>query len=90
MEMPNFEKYRYIVVENSDQPLTKAYWIESKGRLVAASPGETDVEGRLGWEKIESPGSIGLNYQGLHPMSVSVCRRAIPTRRVRCRKTNGF
>jgi hypothetical protein len=70
MDMPDFEKYRYIVVEDGDQLLAKAYWIESKGRLIAASQSETDAERRSGWEKIESPGTIGLNYQGLKPMSV--------------------
>jgi hypothetical protein len=70
MEMPDFENYRYIVIEDGNPESFSAYWIERKGRLVQASSNEVEALGPHALEKVELPEAIGLNYQGRYSLAV--------------------
>jgi hypothetical protein len=76
MEMPQFDKYRYVVVKNGDPADFEAWWILAKGRLVVADQREfnemTDV-----LERVEAPERIGLSYSGTHALNVFRAPRPI-------------
>lgn len=69
MEMPEFDKYRYVVVKNDDPAHFEAWWILAKGRLAAADQQElSSLSGVM--ERVEAPERIGLNYSGPRLMKV--------------------
>ena len=61
MQMPDFLNFRYIAI--SPEPYS-AHWIEPKGRLREATREEVEALGPNALERLESPESLGLNYQG--------------------------
>jgi hypothetical protein len=67
MQMPDFINYRYIAI--APEPYS-AHWIEPKGRLRQASREEVEALGTTALEPITSPETIGLNYQGPHPLQL--------------------
>jgi hypothetical protein len=76
MEMPEFNKYRYLVVKNDDDVRFDAWWILPKGRLAAADQAEfSSLAGIL--ERVEDPDRIGLNYRGPHPLRIFRTLRAL-------------
>jgi hypothetical protein len=76
MEMPEFDKYRYVVVKHDDSVRFDAWWILAKGRLAAADRAEFDsLAGVL--ERVEAPERIGLNYSDPHLLKIYRTLRVI-------------
>ena len=70
MEMPDFKRFRYLVIKDGDAENFSAYWIHPKGRLVAAKWNEVAQFDSVSLERIPSPELIGLNYRGPHALDI--------------------